>query len=109
MKNLAVLLFALTLSLGAFGQSTNANSAVVVAMARAEVQSSCLTGYGGISSSVYQNIDGNYTVYFYQTITCPPNMICPLYLRIFPLAVVIVDENYDVIASRCWFSIFELQ
>lgn len=104
-----ILLFTLSLGVSAFGQSSSTNNSVVVAMARAEVQASCLSGYGDISYSIYQNMDGNYTVYFYETFTCPPNQICPLYLRILPLAVVIVDPNYDVISSNCWFSIFELQ
>ena len=110
MKRLFSFLIALTITVGAFSQSNSGNESVIVAKARAEVQSTCLTGYGGVSSSFYQNIDGNYVVYFFQMLyNCPPNQICPLYLRIAPLAVAIVDQNYNVIESRCWFSVFELQ
>ena len=110
MKHLFSFLFALTITVGAFSQSNSGNESVIVAKARAEVQSTCLTGYGGISSSVYQNIDGNHVVYFFQMLNnCPPNQICPLYLRIAPLAIVVLDHNYNVIDSRCWFSVYELQ
>ena len=110
MKYLFSLFIALTITIAAFPQSNSGNESVLVAKARAEVQSTCLTGYGGISSSVYQNMDGNFVVYFFQMLyNCPQNQICPLYLRIAPLSVVILDQNYNVIESRCWFSIFELQ
>ena len=109
MTKLFSLLFALVFSFGAYAQSSNASDAVVVAKARAEVQASCLAGTGNVSSSVWHNIDGTYTVFFFNTFNCPPNQICPLYLRIAPLARVILDKDLNVTTYSCGFSIYQLQ
>jgi len=96
------------MSSAVFAQSSNAGDAVAVAKARAEVQASCLAGTGDISSSVWQAEDGTYYVYFFNRFKCPPNQICPLFVRIAPLAYVTLDADYNVIAQRCWFSLIEL-
>jgi hypothetical protein len=104
MKNFLILMMAVALSSAVYAQSSNADDAVAVAKARAAVQASCLSGAGNVSTSVWQDLDGTYHVYFFNTFTCPPNQICPLYFRIAPLAHVTLDADYNVLTERCWFS-----
>ena len=109
MKKLFTLMMAVALSSAAFAQSSNADDAVAVAKARAAVQASCLAGSGDISTSVWHDLDGTYRVYFFHTFKCPPNLICPLYLRIAPLARVTLDADFNVTSHTCGFSIYLLQ
>ncbi len=109
MNKLFTLLIALVFSFGAYAQSSSASDAVIVAKARIEVQASCLAGTGNVSSSVTRNVDGTYTVYFFNTFNCPPNQICPLYLRIAPLARVTVDGDLNVTDYTCGFPVYQLQ
>ena len=108
MKKLFTLMLAVVLSSAVYAQSSNADDAVVVAKARAAVQASCLAGAGNVSTSVWQDIDGVYHVYFFNTFTCPPNQICPLYYRIAPLAYVRLDSDLNILIERCGFSISQL-
>lgn len=113
MKKLTTLMFALTLSVIGFGQiNSNGNCNVVIAKAKSAVQAECLAGNGQLGSAVWTKPDGPYTTYnvfFFKEIGCPGNQICPLYLRILPLAKVTVDIDFNVVAYSCGFSIYDLQ
>ena len=102
-------MMAVALSSAVYAQTSNANDAVVVAKSRTAVQALCLSGAGNVSTSVWQDLDGTYHVYFFNTFTCPPNQICPLYFRIAPLANVTLDADLNVLTARCGFSISLLQ
>ena len=113
MRKLTTLMFALTLSVICFGQiNSNGNCNVIVAKAKSAVQAECLAGNGQLSTAVWTKPDGIYTVYnvfFFKDIGCPGTQICPLYLRIQPLARVTVDIDYNVVGYTCGFSIYDLQ
>ncbi|MBL4655261.1 MAG: hypothetical protein JKY33_05510 [Bacteroidia bacterium] len=109
-KLFTVLMMMVVLGSAAIAQTTvlKSNEDVAVAKARAEVQSTCLAGTGDISSSVWQYQDGTYMVYFYHNYKCIPNTICPMYLRIAPLARVTLDADYNILQATCGFMWFEL-
>lgn len=108
MKNIITLAFAFVIGTTAFAQSIS-NDEVAIAKARAEVQATCLAGTGEIQASAWQDLDGNFNVYFYQSFKCPPNQICLLYFRYAPLARVTVSSSYEVLSSTCGFTLFELK
>ena len=89
-----------------FAQDGGASRAI--GTARSEVQSTCLAGTGDINSSAWQDVDGNWYVYFFHNYRCQPNEICPMYFRIAPLARVTLDANYNVISASCGFLWYEL-
>ncbi|MBN4081539.1 hypothetical protein JYU23_00255 [bacterium AH-315-C07] len=111
MKTLfTVMLMVVAVATTSFAQDKSASDEVAIAKARAEVQSTCLAGSGDVSSSVWQSpYDGNFYVYFYNTFKCQPNTICPLYLRIGPLARVTLNSDFNVISSQCGFWYYELK
>ena len=111
-KLFTVLMMMVVLGSAAIAQTTvlkKSNEVVAVAKARAAVQSTCLAGTGDVSSSVWQSQDGNYYVYFFHTFRClPAGTICPMFLRIAPLARVTLDSDYNVVQATCGFMWFEL-
>jgi hypothetical protein len=110
-KFLSLIFVVVTIATTAFAQDIKASygdDSRAIGVARAEVQSTCLAGTGEINSSAWQDVDGNWYVYFYHSYRCQPNEICPMYFRIAPLARVTLDANYNVLSASCGFLWYEL-